>query len=42
MLGGTMVLEKWRFYRQETKWKTESPAKIVLKKAMYETGNPAR
>ena len=42
MLGGKMVIEKWRFYRQETRGKTKSPAKIVLKKAMYKTGNPAR
>ena len=32
--------------RQETRGKTESPeyetAKIVLKKAMYKTGNPKR
>ena len=25
MLGGKMVMEKWRFYRQETRGKTESP-----------------
>ena len=27
MLGGKMVIEKWRFYRQETRGKTESPEK---------------
>ena len=25
MLGGKIVVEKWRFYRQETRGKTESP-----------------
>ena len=25
MLGGKIVIEKWRFYRQETRGKTESP-----------------
>ena len=27
MLGGRMIMEKWRFWRQETKGKTKSPEK---------------
>ena len=25
MLGGKMIMEKWRFWKQETKGKTKSP-----------------
>lgn len=38
MSGDKMVIEKWRFWKQETKEKTEVPneaAKIALKRASY-------
>ena len=42
MSGDKMVIEKWRFWKQETKEKTEVPnetAKIALKRANYKRGN---
>ena len=42
MSGDKMVIEKWRFWKQETKEKTEVPneaAKIALKRASYKRGN---
>ena len=45
MLGGKMIIEKWRFWRQETKGGPRvlnKAAKIVLKKARYKIGESTR
>ena len=45
MLGGKMIIEKWRFWRQETKGGPKvlnKAAKIVLKKARYKIGDSTR
>ena len=42
MLGDKIVIEKLRFWKQETKEKTEVPneaAKVALKRARYKRGN---